>query len=425
MTGRRFILILALIGLTAQTGLLAQGGPPPQAGPPAQGGPPMTLILKISPALPVKAVAAALNGTVIDSIPGTDSYLVSAPSLPAPALAALFGVQAMEVNTGVSQPASLPFGIVGVPPNTPADFYKYQPFMQRIHSADAMAYSTGRGVVIADINSNVDVAHPALVGHLTGGYDFVSSKSAGTAALNQSSSSFMDQSSSSFMDKWRAKFVAQPPPGFMNNRNPAYSHGTLCAGVIAIVAPDSMIMPLRVFDDNGSADIFTIAKAIRYAVQNGAQVINMSFGTLQPSDTLKSAIDFALSKNVTLVASAGNNNTSSPQYPAAYSGVITTAATDPFDKKASFSNYGKVVFVDAPGVNVFSAYPGNQYSVVSGTSFSAPIIAGTAALIRSLRTTNISNSVAGGAINIDANNPTYALQLGYGRIDALRAVHPN
>jgi subtilisin family serine protease len=287
--------------------------------------------------------------------------------------------------------------------------------------------------VVADINSKVDVQHPALIGHLTSGYDFVTTKPAGTAALNQSSASFMDQSSASFMDQSSASFmdqssasfIDQSSASFMDSKNPAYSHGTLCAGIIAAVAPDSMIMPLRVFDDQGSSDYFNIAKAIHYAVQHGAQVINMSFGTLQNSQTIKVAVTFAQGNNVVLVASAGNSATSVPQYPAAYSGVITTAATDLLDNKASFSNYGKSVYVDAPGVNIFSSYPGGYYSVVSGTSFSAPAVAGTVALIRSLRTTGIANSIAAGAINIDAKNPSYAKQLGYGRIDVLRAVKPN
>ena len=186
-----------------------------------------------------------------------------------------------------------------------------------------------------------------------------------------------------------------------------------------------MIMPLRVFDDQGSADSFNIAKAIRYATQQGAQVINMSFGSFQDSQAIKSAINFALSKNVVLIASAGNNNTSAPQYPAAYSGVITAAATDLFDKKTYFSNYGGYVYVDAPGMNIFSTYPGGYFSVVSGTSFSAPMISGTAALIRSLQTTGVAGNVAAGAINIDSRNPNYAGQLGYGRIDVFRAVHPD
>jgi subtilisin family serine protease len=168
--------------------------------------------------------------------------------------------------------------------------------------------------------------------------------------------------------------------------------------------------------------LFVIAKAIRHAVQQGAQVINMSFGTLENSRAIKSAVGYAQSKDVVLVASAGNNNTSAPQYPAAYSGVITTAATDLFDKKASFSNYGSNIYVDAPGVNIFSSYPGGYYSMVSGTSFSAPIVAGTAALIRSQQPTGVADDIAAGAINIDAKNSKYPRQLGYGRIDVLRAV---
>jgi subtilisin family serine protease len=150
----------------------------------------------------------------------------------------------------------------------------------------------------------------------------------------------------------------------------------------------------------------------------------MSFGTLQNSKALKNSIDYAKSRGVTLVASAGNNNTSTPQYPAAYSGVLATAATDNLDGKASFSNYGSYIVVDAPGVNLFLPYPNSYYAMVSGTSFSAPEVAATAALVRSLRTTGISSSISSGAVNIDSKNPAYQGKLGYGRIDVLKAVKP-
>jgi subtilisin family serine protease len=391
------------------------------------------LIVQISPLSSITNIASALGGTIVDSIPGSATYLLNVPVVPTPFLASLLGIQWMEVNQGVTMPGFLPFGVVSVPGDTISDWYKNQPAMVLIRSGDAFVWSTGRGVVVADLNSRVDVAHPALIGHLTTGYDFVAAKPSGSAALNQSSSSFMDQSSggfldqssSSFMDQFSGSFLNQSSSSFMDGTNPAYSHGTLCAGVIAVVAPESMIMPLRVFDDVGSADLFTIAKAIRYAVDQGAQVINMSFGTLQNSQALNSSIQFALSRNVVLVASAGNNNTSAPQYPAAYSGVIATAATNLADQKAYFSNYGSYIFVDAPGVNIFSSYPGGFYSVVDGTSFSAPIIAGTAALIRSIRATEIPNAIAAGAVNINFMNPQYVNQLGYGRIDVLEAVDPD
>jgi subtilisin family serine protease len=411
MTGRRILLVLALL-----LGLAAQAGAAP-------------LIVQVSPLSSITSIVNALGGTLLDNIPGTNIYLLNVPVVPSSLLASLLGIQWMEPNLGVTQPGFVPIGVVTVPGNTLADWYKYQPSMLLIHSREALAYSKGRGVVVADLNSQVDVAHPALIGHLTTGYDFVAAKPSGWAALNQSSSSFMDdsssgvlnQSSSSFMDQFSASLLNQSSSSFKDG-NPAYSHGTLCAGIIAVVAPESMIMPVRVFDDTGSADLFTISKAIRYAAQQGAQVINMSFGTLQNSQAVRNSIDFALSKNVVLVASAGNNNTSAPQYPAAYSGVITAAATDLGDVKASFSNYGNYVDVDAPGVNIFSSYPGGFYSVVSGTSFSAPMIAGTAALIRSLPSTGVANRISAGAINIDSKNPNYAHQLGSGRVDVLQAV---
>jgi subtilisin family serine protease len=105
--------------------------------------------------------------------------------------------------------------------------------------------------------------------------------------------------------------------------------------------------------------------------------------------------------------------------------VITAAATDLFDHKASFSDYGSDIFVDAPGVNIISAYPGGSYSIVSGTSFSAPAVAGTAVLVRSLTWTGVAGAISGGAVNIDSQNPNYTRQLGYGRIDVLHSVKPN
>ena len=105
--------------------------------------------------------------------------------------------------------------------------------------------------------------------------------------------------------------------------------------------------------------------------------------------------------------------------------MIATAATNINDQKAPFSNYGQSVVVDAPGVNIILPYPGGMYTVVSGTSFSAPTVAGTAALIRSLRVNGATASITGTAVNINAENPNYVNQLGYGRIDVLQAVKPN
>ena len=182
-----------------------------------------------------------------------------------------------------------------------------------------------------------------------------------------------------------------------------------------------MIMPLRVFDDQGNAEGFTIARAVRYAVQHGANVINMSFGMTSASSAVKQAIKFAIEHDVTVVASAGNNNSSAPQFPAAFNDVMAVAATDLKDKKADFSDFGNTIFVDAPGINI-SAYPGGYYAIASGTSFSAPLVSGEVALIRSARRQNAEQAVARGTVNIDSKNPGYAHELGFGRIDMVRAL---
>jgi len=300
-----------------------------------------------------------------------------------------------------------------------------------IHSDAAQNYSTGRGLIIADINSRIDYGHPALAGHIGAGYDFVANSSIGAASLNddQSTAGFLDddQSTAGFLDD------DQSTAGFLDGNgiglsmvslfdSGAADHGTFVAGILAVVAPDATLMPLRAFDDNGNTDLFTLAKAIRYARRNGAQVLNMSFGTLTDARVLREAIDYAKAGNLLLVASAGNNNTSSPQYPAAYSGVIAVAATDLLDRKTSFSNYGGYVFVDAPGSHIISALPGGRYGIANGTSFSAPMVAGMAALIRSQRYADTASIIANSTVSVDGRNPQYAGQLGSGRIDLLKAV---
>jgi len=420
----RVLLLLAILLLTAN----AEANVP--------------VIVKVSQTANISNIAALLGGSVLDSLPGANTYLLSLPSLPllTPTLQ-LLGLQWIAPNKLMTLPSVVPVAMLSVPATMPPAWYKYQPSMQIIGSNSAHAISSGGGVVVADINARVDYGHPALIGHLTSGYDFVANTpssitnlnqssagfldESGGGFLNQSSAGFLDQSSAGFLDDNGVGILNQSAAGFLDGTDPAYSHGTLCAGVIAAIAPNAMIMPLRAFDDEGNADIFTLAKAIRYAVQHGARVLNMSFGTLQDVKVLQEAIQFAQRANVVLVASAGNNNTSNPQYPASYSGVFGSASTGLTDVKSWFSNYGSNgvnVYLDAPGENIISPYPDGRYSIVSGTSFSAPAVSGTAALVLSLRTTGIASYIANTAVKIDQQNPNYSGQLGVGRIDALNAV---
>ena len=397
------------------------------------------IIVKLNTGSPIDPVLNLLNASVLDVISDSNLYLLQVPQVPSLGTLTLnlLGITYIEVDTTLSAPTLRTLGVLQS--QSPADWYRLQPALTRIRAVQASKYYDGYGVVVADINSAVDYAHPALRGHLTGGYDFVTAQGSTYAALNQSSGSFMDQSSGSFLDQSSGSFLDQASGSFLDQSsgsfldgapllnivtasNPAYGHGTLCAGLIAAVAPRAMIMPLRVFDDNGQADIFTITKAIRYAVKNQVNVLNMSFGISTNSRSVREAVAAAIAANIVVTGSAGNANTSTPQYPASYSSVLSVAATDMNDKKGSFSNYGSSVSVSAPGVNIISAYPGGYYAVVSGTSFAAPIVAGEAALVRSKQVTGITDAMVRGTVNIDAQNPQYVGKLGKGRIDVVSGI---
>lgn len=220
--------------------------------------------------------------------------------------------------------------------------------------------------IIAIVDSGVDKNHPDLVHKLTPGYDFVQND---------------------------------------NEPNDVYGHGTHVSGIAAadtdnsagiagVAFPDSIkVMPIRVLDDNGMGTVSNVAKGIRYAVDQGAKVINLSLGSKSPSKTLEAAVNYAWGKGVVIAAAAGNDGNRVKYYPASYSKVISVAATDYNDKRASFSNYNNGVDVSAPGVNVFSAFPSypftigtnygraQYYDVGSGTSMSVPQVVGLAGLL--------------------------------------------
>ena len=400
-----------------------------------------SVIVGTTPNADIHAIAAALGGSVLDS---TDDnvYLLSLPAIPS-----IYPVGVKYIEPDSLQLASVGHGaIFSVSATTVSNFYREQPAMLRVKLGNAFQYATGRGVVIADINALVDVRHPALIGHLTSGGQFQHGTCTSGSNLNQSTGAFLDQSTGAFLDQSTGAFLDQSTGAFLdqstgafldqstgafldqstassiNAMSQAHGHGTIVAGILAVMAPDAMIMPLQAFDDHGCGSTYNITKAVKYAVSHGAQVINMSFGIPSESQALKNAINQALKAGIVVVASAGNENTAAPQYPAAYPGVLGVAATTLTDVKASFSDYGHDVFVSAPGTNIISAYPGGYYAVVSGTSFSAPMVAAEAALLRSLNNSGWTKSIGAGVDHIDALNPGYAGELGAGRINLLKAV---
>jgi type VII secretion-associated serine protease mycosin len=170
-------------------------------------------------------------------------------------------------------------------------------------------------------------------------------------------------------------------------------HGTHVAGIIAAamgnqlgvsgLAPKASILPVRVLDANGSGDHTAIAAGIVWAVDSGADIINLSLGGEESSDVLASAVAYAAERNVLVVAAAGNSgfDRNEPMYPAAYDSVVAVAASGPDGTATAFSNKGAYIDITAPGFAVLSTYPENGYEYLSGTSQAAPYVSAALALL--------------------------------------------
>ena len=165
-------------------------------------------------------------------------------------------------------------------------------------------------------------------------------------------------------------------------------HGTHVAGIIVAamnqrgivgVSPESQIYDVRAFDFEGKSSLATILRAIHWSIANEMDIINMSFGMPQYSEALARMIKKARDQDITMVASAGNNG-GEVEYPARYDGVIGVGAIDQKGRLASFSSRGKGVNAKAPGVEILSTWPGNQFRKLNGTSMAAPHVTGLIAL---------------------------------------------
>jgi hypothetical protein len=223
-----------------------------------------------------------------------------------------------------------------------------------------------------------------------------------------------------------------------NDPQDDYGHGTHAAGIaaaatdngvgVAGVAFNSSIMAVKVGDGaTGTAAYSDIAYSLMYAADNGANVINLSLGGYAYSSFLGGAVNYAWDAGCVLVGAVGNNNLSDPFYPAAYDNDIGVSGTGQNDAEASWSNYGAQVAVAAPGVSIYSTYWWNGDSIyvnMSGTSMSAPHVAGLAALLFAQDDTRsnatVRSLIEGSADDLgDAGWDQY---YGYGRINAYRAL---
>jgi subtilisin family serine protease len=304
----------------------------------------------------------------------------------------------------------------------------------RLGDARTATHLTGSGVV-AIIDTGADLNHPALSAVLVPGYDFTrdipgSSELADlnptvAAQLQQSTTSILDaqntlvlNSAVAILNQSTTSILDQSTTSILDSSLAEFGHGTMTAGIVHLVAPTAKIMPLKAFRADGSSNLSDIIRAIYYGADNGANVISMSFSMAQSSPGLQAAIQYALGKNVTMIASSGNDGLKTLVYPASYGGVQGIGSSTNTDLRSTFSNYGSgVVTFAAPGEGVITTYPGSNYAAGWGTSFSTPMFAGAASLVLQARPT-----AKPGDITNALSKTKQISDMGYGRIDLYQSL---
>ena len=347
----------------------------------------------------------------------------------------LLGIQSIEPDSVLPIPQPSLNGISsGLSDTTLVNYYgtmvthgyAAQPAAQIIRLTDAQnGFNVGGSGIVAVIDTGVDPTHPVLSPVLLPGYDFtrnqagasewpdVASTGISTTTSSNGQPAMVQQSSAAILDQSSAAILDGSP-------YVAFGHGTMTSGLVHLVAPNAKILPLKAFSSNGTGNLSNIVAALYYAVQNKANVVNMSFDLSYSSPALSQAISYANRAGVVLVAAAGNESTSARVYPASISNsVVGIASTTDWDTRSSFSNYGTAdVWIASPGENVISTYPGGTYGSESGTSFSSPLVAGTVALMLSVKQP-INQSQAASALS---HARVLTSDLNHGRLDAYQAL---
>ena len=251
------------------------------------------------------------------------------------------------------------------PPNDPD--YAQQAYLNQTNLAPLLTMPVNYNVVVAVVDTGVDLESADLKPHLVSGNAFTLSR----------------------------------PDNVPIDEN---GHGTHLAGIIAAVInnktgivglnPRARIMPLRVTNAAGAGTQLDAAEAIRYAADNGARIINCSWGYYVYSQILKDAVDYAISKGVIVVAAMGNDGSNLKQFPAAFPGVLAIGAIGIDMKRAGFSNIGDHISFVEYGVDIVSTLPGGKTGKKSGTSQSAAIVSGIISRMLSYKSTLTASEIS-------------------------------
>ncbi len=318
-----------------------------------------------------------------------------------------------------AQPRYIP-GLLNYVPDDP--FVDAQYYLENIQAFDAWGITKGdTNMVVGIVDTGTDLNHPDLVGAIKYNYD---------DPINGE-----DSDNDGFVDNFYGWDLGE------GNNNPQYNanaHGVHVSGIAAATADnntgiagvgfDTKFLPVKIDDEFGR--LVKAYEGIVYAADQGAQIINCSWGgSIGAGQFGQDIVNYAvLNRDAVVVASAGNSNNQVPFYPASYENALSIAATNIDDEKWEKSSFGIHVDVSAPGANIISTWPNSQYISSSGTSMSAPVVSGAAALLRDhfpeYSALQIGAQLKVTADNIDtiAANLPYAGLLGTGRINIYRAL---
>jgi subtilisin family serine protease len=396
------------------------------------------LIIRVQGGLPVIQTLCGLLGCTVQyglGDPLGQVFLLTTPDLLPPGVfLTIPGILDVEIDVqgrtmdAVNQGA-VPSALYDATPvnyfgTTVRSGYLNQAATRIVRLADAQnKFQTAGSGIVAVIDTGVDATHPVLQNVLLPGYDFTRNRNGGEEKgdVGQSTTALVDQSGGAVVSQSTTALVDGGTAAVLNQQQyAAFGHGTMVAGVVHLVAPAAGILPLKAFQADGSGYASDVIRAIYFAVRNNADVLNMSFSFAGPSKELNAAITHANRSGVIAVAAAGNDGRDTLVYPAAYQAMVMgIASTSNSDMLSTFSNYGQdLVWVAAPGEGVVTLYPYGAYAATWGTSFSAPFVSGTAALLIALQPDSTQAQAARAVAHAKLLSPA----AGKGRLDVYQTI---
>jgi serine protease len=300
--------------------------------------------------------------------------------------------------------------------------------LDSLHCAQAWDLSRGdASIVIGIVDTGVELTHPDLQANIW-------------TNPHEIANDGIDNDNNGYIDDVHGWDFGNDDPDPNPSSNATASerwHGTTVAGTasavtdngVGIAAPafNAKIMAVKVArDDDADQNIIDGYRGMVYAVDQGADIINCSFGGAGASNAEREVIEYASGQGVVVVASSGNSGDSTPEYPATYPSVLSVGSVDYSGYRSHFSNYGPEIDVSAYGENIYTCTINRGYRSVSGTSYSSPLTAGVLALVKAFHpewtAEQVREQVRVSALPIDQMNPRFEGLLGFGRVDAFSAL---